>query len=265
MPYLNLPHDDSEVIPDTKHTAVAETHRKSKKQREIVKPILHSEVSTKARRPIIKRLMKDSNNKKRMKENAKAIKKCERIENVDGCTFIDNSAKDHRIDEQMNIEIHVTTSCEFGDSKVSSPSSCGKINERIEDVESLDELPYECVDAALFDGIYEDIYEVTLPNTLWGIHRDPNRMFIVFSYFDGTTCSTSKLVHVDSAMNIQIFIRGKSVRKWLSGSNLSIEYLTNLVNEVDETRICEKFDSNGQCKVVAVNGNLCTVCRLIKN
>ncbi|XP_037028124.1 uncharacterized protein LOC119068584 [Bradysia coprophila] len=263
VPYLNLPADDS-ACTDTKHTA-SETLRKSKKQREIVKPI-HSEVSTKTRRPIIKRLMKDSSNKKRAKDNTKCSKKQrEGREIIDGCTFLENvnsTQVDHN-DEQLNVEIQVTT-CEFEDSKVESPSPCGKINERIGDVETLDELGYDCVDATLFDGIYEDIYEVTLPNTLWGIHRDPSRMYIVFSYFDATTCSTSKLVHVDSAMTTQIYIRGKSVRKWFNCS-LSIEYLTNLVSEVDEYRICDKFDANGQCKVLAAERNLCTVCRLNKD
>lgn len=266
VPYLNLPDDDSEVH-DTKPVPSSETLRKSKKQREIVKPV-QSEASAKARRPIIKRLMKESNSKKRLKENTRANKKCE-IESIDGCTFNDNvnSTEDEHIDGQTDVEILVTTTttCEFDDGKVNSPVASRKINERIDDVEALDELSYDCVDATLFDGIYEDIYEVILPNTLWGIHRDPNRMFIVFSYFDAATCSTSKLVHVDSGMNTQIFMRGKSVKKWRSGSSLSIEYLTNLVSEVDETRICGKLDANAQCKVVAVESDLCTVCRLIKD
>lgn len=266
VPKLNLPEDDSAVT-DTKQHATGEPLRKSKKQREVVN-LIRSEVSTKTRRPIIKRLLKETN-KKRAKDNTKNGTNHEKGESIDDCTFLDNvnsTAGEHIDVEQLNVEMHAPK-CDFDDIKVELPYRCEKIDERIGDVETLDELPYGCVDdPTLFDGIYEDIYEVTLPNTLWGVHRDPNRMFIVFSYFDAETCSTSKLVHVDSAMNAQIYVRGKSIKKWLSSSSLSIEYLTSLVSEVDEYRICEKFDPNGRhCKVVAVEGNLCTVCRLIKD
>lgn len=216
---------------------------------------------TKTRRPIIKRLLKDFNDKQ-TKENVTDRSHYNEInENADGSGVlldeIHSGAEEH-VHEHSNIEIQETPYVLQDDEEVEEEASYLIRNNQRTDSQT-DELNYDCVDAALFDGIYEDIYEVTLPNTLWGIHRDPNRTFIVFSYFDDKTCSTSKIIRLDNGMNTHIYIRGKMVNKYLS--NLSIEYLTNLVSQVDEYRICDKFDFNSKCEVVAVEQNLCTACQ----
>lgn len=213
---------------------------------------------TKARRPIIKRLLKDFS-KKRSKENVNVHSRYEEVtQTIDEGPLTDdvNSTSDDHIDEQTNVVIQ-ETSYELQEDSEESASYLMKNSEGA--VDRTEELTYDYVDATLFDGIYEDIYEVTLPNTLWGIHRDPNRTFIVFSYFDEKTCSTSKLIRLDNGMNTHIYVRGKMINKYLA--NLSIEYLTNLVNQVDEYRVCEKFDLNNKCEVVAAEHNLCKVCQ----
>lgn len=255
MPSYNLPTDDLRDL-RRKHEGT-ETLRKSKKQHAIVNGVPKvPDEGTKTRRPIIKRLLKDFS-KKRTKENVN-VQNDEINETIDEGTLLDdfNSATDDQIDEHSNIVLQETL-YELRDDRDDPMKS----NERT-NIQTGEQM-YDCVDVTLFDGIYEDIYEVTLPNTLWGIHRDPNRTFIVFSYFDEKTSSTSKLIRLDNGMNAQgwnthIYIRGKVVNKYLS--NLSIEYLTDLVNQVDEYRICEKFDSNSKCGVVAVERNLCTHC-----
>lgn len=212
---------------------------------------------TKTRRPIIKRLLKDFN-PKRTKENVSAHNGyIEMSENNDAGTLLDdvNSTTDHHIDEHSNMVIQ-ETAYELQDDTEEPSSYLIKNNQR---TDQQSDLAYDSVDVTLFDGIYEDIYEVTLPNTLWGIHRDPNRTFIVFSYFDEKTCSMSKLIRLDNGMNTHIYLKGKLVNEYLS--NLSIEYLTNLVSQVDEYRICEKFDFHSKCEVVAVERDLCTVCQ----
>lgn len=258
VPSYNLPADDFRDY-KRKHDG-SETHRKSKKQQEIVtdtpKVILPDEGPK--RRPIIKRLLKDFS-PKRTKENVSDHNRfVETSENVDEVTVLDdvNSTTDDHIDEHISM-VTQQTAYELQDDTEDPASYLMKNNQRT-DVQP--DLTYDCVDVNLFDGIYEDIYEVTLPNTLWGIHRDPNRTFIVFSYFDEKTCSMSKLIHLDNGMNTHIYIKGKLVNEYPM-SNLSIEYLTNLVGQVDEYRICEKFDFHSKCEVVAVERDLCTVCQ----
>lgn len=265
MPSFNLPGDDLRDF-KRKHDGV-ETQRKSKKQQGIVDDVskaVHPDEAIKTRRPIIKRLLKNFDHK-RTRENVSAHNRYIEIgdnDNIDDDTVLDdvNSTIDDRIDEHSNVVIQ-ETAYELQDDTEEPPppaSYLTKDNERT-DLQPTNHLTY--VDANLFDGIYEDIYEVTLPNTLWGIHRDPNRAFIVFSYFDGKTCSMSKLIHLDNGININthIYIKGKLVNKYVA--NLSIEYLTNLVSQVDEYRICDKFDVHSKCEVVAVERDLCTVCQ----
>lgn len=246
VPCFNLPTDDCIRLP-VKHE-VNESNKKTKKQHGNVKETLPIETnrSPKTRRPIIKRLARDSNKKRRehndIVRNQNYNETTESV-NVD---LFDEPAADDRIDEDSNVEIQDSTYEQQDDTVI----NCGERTVNLQ------------IDTSLFDGMYEDIYEVTLPNTLWGIHRDPNRTFIVFSYFDAKTCAMSKLIHLDSDMNTHIYVRGKLVNKSLS--NLSIEYLTNLVSEVDEYQICERFDLNGECHVVAVEHNLCAACQSIK-
>lgn len=259
VPSYNLPTEDIRDL-KRKHDG-GETNRKSKKQHVIgndVAKLMLTDELTRTRRPIIKRLLKDFNDK-RTKENV-AVHNTQRHsevnENMDETIVIDeiNSTTDDQINEQLSISVEEAPYAIQDDDDVEEESSSFQIKG-----EQTEELNYDCVDEHLFDGIYEDIYEVTLPNTLWGIHRDPNRTFIVFSYFDNKTCSTSKLIHLDNSMNTHVYVKGKLVNKYMS--NLSIEYLTNLVSQVDEYRICDKFDFNSKCDVVTVEQNLCPACQ----
>ncbi|KFB50727.1 AGAP005534-PA-like protein [Anopheles sinensis] len=37
--------------------------------------------------------------------------------------------------------------------------------------------------SAIFEDIYENIFEIELPSTVWGVHRDPERQYIAFTRF----------------------------------------------------------------------------------
>ncbi|XP_049299787.1 uncharacterized protein LOC125772284 [Anopheles funestus] len=37
---------------------------------------------------------------------------------------------------------------------------------------------------SIFEELYDNIYEVELPSTLWGVHREPDRKFVAFSRFE---------------------------------------------------------------------------------
>lgn len=48
-----------------------------------------------------------------------------------------------------------------------------------------------------FDCIYDDIYEIVLPDTMYGVHRDPEREYIVFSRFDIAQMASTKALRID--------------------------------------------------------------------
>lgn len=85
----------------------------------------------------------------------------------------------------------------------------------------------------IFESIYDDIYEVVLPTTLWGIHRDPERKFIVFTEFDENTMSTAKLLHVSDTCEMKAYIHQEEVQL-LKRDNLSVDTLTDALSELDE-------------------------------
>lgn len=92
----------------------------------------------------------------------------------------------------------------------------------------------------IFDAVYDDIYEVVLPNTLWGIHRDPeDRQYIAFTMFDAETMNSSIAVKITDTFNLKVFANG--VQKTCETlPELSVDILTKLVNQLND---CAEEDS----------------------
>lgn len=84
-----------------------------------------------------------------------------------------------------------------------------------------------------FEIIYDDIYEVVLPSTLWGIHRDPDQKFIAFTQFDPVKMNCSKTVYVSNAFEIYGAINGANVFNETI-DELSVEYLSKMLGDLDE-------------------------------
>lgn len=83
-----------------------------------------------------------------------------------------------------------------------------------------------------FETVYDDIYEVVLPSTLWGIHRDPEHKFIAFSMFDVSKMGNTKLLYVTDTFEIRVHMNGLLVSKE-SLKELSVEFLTNILNDLE--------------------------------
>lgn len=90
----------------------------------------------------------------------------------------------------------------------------------------------------IFDSVYDDVYEIVLPTTLWGIHRDPNRKYITFTKFDVDKMACSKILHVNNDFEIKISIDG-ILKKSADMDIVSVEVLTDLLNELDESSSSE--------------------------
>lgn len=118
-------------------------------------------------------------------------------------------------------------------------------------------------DNTAFDTLYEDIFEVVLPDTLWGIHRDPCREFIAFSCFDIKSLQSRKCVVLNRNGTLKISFNNKLVNEQDFETEPTHEFISNLLSEVDETAICLKANEPGNrhCEVIALsNDGLCMKC-----
>lgn len=86
----------------------------------------------------------------------------------------------------------------------------------------------------IFDSVYDDVYEIVLPNTLWGTHRSIDRKYITFTKFDVDKMACSKILHVNNDFVTKISIDGV-VKKTAEMDMVSVEVITDLLNELDET------------------------------
>lgn len=102
----------------------------------------------------------------------------------------------------------------------------------------------------LFDTLYNDIYEITLPNTLWAIHRCPIQTAFFFSFIDTNLLRTSKLISVSSNGEVKVFFGSRLIneRQLIVHIN-SMEVLNDLINDVDEALLCSKMFVNDFCEI----------------
>lgn len=91
----------------------------------------------------------------------------------------------------------------------------------------------EKIDA--FESIYDEAFDVTLPSLLWGIHRDPERKFVVFSEFNQSTMSMSKLLHISETCQCKTFINNvlkSSIH--LQYEKVTTDFVSDLLEELDK-------------------------------
>lgn len=91
----------------------------------------------------------------------------------------------------------------------------------------------------MFESLHDDIYEVVLPSTLWGIHRDPDHEFIAFSMFDAKRMSHTKTVFIDKTLRVQTYLNG-TILLDESFEELNTEIVTQILTDIDEHDTAEK-------------------------
>lgn len=89
---------------------------------------------------------------------------------------------------------------------------------------------------AVFESLYDEAFDVTLPSLLWGIHRDPERKFIAFSEFDHRTMSLAKILHITETCHCNTSINNKLIlSKSISHEQLSTDHVSSLLDDLDKT------------------------------
>lgn len=87
-----------------------------------------------------------------------------------------------------------------------------------------------------FEALFDEVYEVELPSTLWGIHRDLEKTFICFSEFSKDTMNVRKYLFIDRFLQYRMAV-GQRVMKRGTLPNGCTESITELLTKLDEVKI----------------------------
>ncbi|XP_055371389.1 uncharacterized protein LOC129605569 [Condylostylus longicornis] len=115
----------------------------------------------------------------------------------------------------------------------------------------------------IFNDLYEDIFEVELPSTLWAIHRDPSNVFIAFTYFDPILYLSSKSIILYNNLKAAVNLFNKHFLEKDLNDSYSIEDVGELLKEVDKIRLCssnKELHSSCELKLSENDDSVCTTC-----
>lgn len=116
-----------------------------------------------------------------------------------------------------------------------------------------------------FETFYEEVFEITLPSTLWAIQRDPEKTFIVFSCFDEKCMGNIKTLFLDNKNNSRFYIRQKCV---VEDKNdiYTTDHINSLLEDMDSYKVCAGIyskDYNSCDGLGPANNAYCNSCREI--
>lgn len=136
-----------------------------------------------------------------------------------------------------------------------------------------------------FEMLYDEVFEVTLPSTLWAIQRfvvfshifyknkvnqfyscrDPEKKFIVFSCFDEKCMGNLKTIFLDNKNISKLFIRQKCVLEDKI-EVFTTEHINNLLEEMDSYKVCAGIYSKDyqSCDGLSTDDDAyCNICKEI--
>ena len=86
----------------------------------------------------------------------------------------------------------------------------------------------------LFENLYDEVHDVTLPNTLYGINRCPERQFIVFNQFNFKSMEFKKYLFIDSSLNCKVYNNGSVETTKLVKENCNTEFISEWLDKIDK-------------------------------
>lgn len=84
-----------------------------------------------------------------------------------------------------------------------------------------------------FENLFDEAFDVTLPSTLWGIHRDPERKFLIFSTFDEKLMKFHKFLHLDCELKSKIVNNDKVTEGKLEIEKCTTDYISEWLDKID--------------------------------
>lgn len=110
--------------------------------------------------------------------------------------------------------------------------------EVVKDTPSIEEVPQTPVTeenvSNEFLNIYEEIYEVVLPSTLWAVFRCPKKEFISFAYMNPSNRKVVKQTVLLKSGKYTVTLYEEVVREMqLTADKITCEFLSNDIEEID--------------------------------
>lgn len=122
----------------------------------------------------------------------------------------------------------------------------------------------------LFNTMYDNVYDILTPNSLWGIHRCPNRSIIYFSYMDMEKMQVTKMITIDSKGFVKLFAYARLTKMLHLIDDIDdVNSLSILLKQVDLWSFCfgqdcenvvEPSDDNCWCTDENEQVFLCKIC-----
>ena len=117
-----------------------------------------------------------------------------------------------------------------------------------------------------FNLLYDNCYEVLLPNSLWGIHRCPNRSALCFSFMDINQMKVTKIVIITVDGTIQLYANEFLISNLQLTKDLDdLDGLSILLNQVDLWHFCFGQSSNENCEIVVETSDENSSSNMIEN
>lgn len=117
--------------------------------------------------------------------------------------------------DQLNVDIPEDTANLFSQNThqiiLETPETTNKLHELYESaIQQISELSEEdkAKNLANFETLYDEAFDVELPNLLWGIHRDPERKFIAFTAMSVELMNVSKVLIVYEQLSYELKVNG---------------------------------------------------------
>lgn len=86
-----------------------------------------------------------------------------------------------------------------------------------------------------FENLYDEAFDVTLPNTLWGIHRDPERKFLIFSSFNGDSMTFDKYLHINSELKCKILRNFETHEEKVEIENCTTDFVSEWLEKIENS------------------------------
>ncbi|XP_039960052.1 uncharacterized protein LOC126760505 [Bactrocera neohumeralis] len=107
-----------------------------------------------------------------------------------------------------------------------------------------------------FDNLFDSVFEVVLPTTLWGVHRSPHQKRIMFVCVDEEQLNIQKMLIVDDSGDLKMYLVSRLIREehW-PVDILTPERISDMLAELEAMQICLGANLSETCEVLLTDVN----------
>ncbi|XP_036318782.1 uncharacterized protein LOC118733485 [Rhagoletis pomonella] len=99
--------------------------------------------------------------------------------------------------------------------------------------------------------LFDSVFEVVLPTTLWGVHRSPNQKRIMFVCIDEEELNINKMLTVNDTGEIKTYLEKRLISEECWPTNdLTPERISEMLEELDVMQICLGAAFSENCEIV---------------